>query len=378
VGVTVSDESANVASSGLNYEVIPQPASFDGAHEFGNIALGSTASHTFTFTNYSSVPLNDLEFDIVGLDQLPVSQYQLGTITCGQSLDPDESCTVQVTFSSNTAGSFSGWVHAIYEGGESTNGVHAWAGEAEVAFTETAYDFGERPLESVSSHVLTLENNSNITATDLQILAPHSSEHFDIVSSTCGTTLAANSACEVEIEFKPVVATSSFHQLTVNYGHARMAFSDLSGSAAAGPLTFIDSWEDMGRITLGNSSVITLTLANTAQSTVTGVNLSLSSNGGGQVSIENNTCPNSLTASETCTLDLRFSSATVGFADALLVVRGGSGEYGGVYVLAEGLEPEPTSTPEPTATPAPTATSTSTPTATPIATAVPQGTGGAD
>jgi hypothetical protein len=351
VGLIATDGNGNVASIGLNYEVTRQRASFDAAHEYGNVALSSSASHTFTLTNDSSTSLNDLEIDIVDLDELPISEYQIGDTTCGSSLDPEETCEIEVIFSSSTAGSFPGWLRATCDGGETIRKVHAWAGQANVAFTETSYDFGELSLESTGSHELTLQNTSGIAATGLQVLAPHASEDFEIVSSTCGTSLAANSSCTIEIEFNPLVPTSSFHQLTVKYGAERLAFSDLSGSGEAGALNFINAWEDLGRTTIGNSAVMTVTLANTSENEVTSLSLSLADDGDGQLSLENNTCPSSLDAEETCTVDVRFTSATEGFADGLLVARGASDEYGAVYLVTEAVAPEPTPTPTPTPLP---------------------------
>jgi hypothetical protein len=153
-----------------------------------------------------------------------------------ESIAAGSSCTIEVTFTPQATGSRSGemTIYANVDGGQLTvdlTGTGAPAGA--VSLTPSTLGFGDVEVNSTSTPLQVTAANSSSSAiaiTSVTITSP-----FVIAGNSCGTTsLAADSDCQLEIEFDPTAAGASSGLLTFTDGAGTQTVV-LSGTGESAP-----------------------------------------------------------------------------------------------------------------------------------------------
>ncbi len=279
---------------------------------FAGQAFGTTsAAQPVTLKNTGSIALTPTAISFSG-------DFTETTDTCkGATIEPGNSCTIQVAFRPAASGSLSGQmtISANVYGGRLTvdlSGTGTPAGS--VSLSPATLDFGSVPIGATSASQPVAAGNSGaaVPIQSITVSAP-----FSIASNSCGTTsLAANTACQIEIQFAPTARGSVSGMLTLTDGAGTQTVA-LSGTGEApatdslptSPLVFPATL--VGQL----SAPQTLSLGNIGDLTLTGISVAVS--GPFQVS---NTCGTQLTGDNSCAISVVFAPTSAGALAGTLTV----------------------------------------------------------
>jgi hypothetical protein len=153
------------------------------------------------------------------------------------------SCSISVTFTPQATGPITGemTIYANVYGGQLTvdlNGTGAAVGV--VTLTPSTLSFGDVEVETTSTPLQITVANTNPAGTaaipinSVSITAP-----FVISSNGCGTSLSADSDCQVNVEFAPTQAGEATGLLTFTDGAGTQTV-ELTGTGAAPPTDILN------------------------------------------------------------------------------------------------------------------------------------------
>jgi len=226
----------------------------------------------------------------------------------GIALDPSGNVYVAgATFSTDfptTAGSF----QSTYVGGPYDAFVTMYKAPVLplVSLSPSSYDFGNQAVGATSSaETITLANDGNAALTISSIAV---SGDFS-QTNTCGSSVAANSACTISVTFAPTAAGSRTGSITIadNASPATQTVN-LSGTGAAPAVSLSPTSLTFSSQAVGtSSSPQTLTLNNTGNAGLTISSIAVS----GDFS-QTNTCSSSVAANSACTISVTFKPTTTG------------------------------------------------------------------
>ena len=293
---------------------------------FVNTTVGvTTSAQPVNLTNSSNGPISISSIAITGTNAANFSQ----TNNCGVTLAANSSCTIQVTFTAPSAGTFTANLVATDNAASSPQSIplNANAQGPGALLTPSSLTFGNQSVGATSSPwTETLTNNSGATLhiTSIVIGGANPSA-FSIATQNCGATLAANSSCTMGITFSPAAATS--------YSATLIATDDATGSPQSIPLT------GTGTALVANLAPSSLNFPNATIGVATGaqtVTFTNSSNGAvtiGSITItganasafsKTTTCGVTLAANSSCTISITFTAPSAGSFTANLVVTDNS------------------------------------------------------
>jgi len=235
---TGSPQTVSLAGSGG----VPAATVTPGALTFANGDVGTTsASQTVTLTNSGSGPLN-VTVTLSGANANNFAQ----TNNCGTSLAAGASCSILVTMTPVTTGSYVAAV-AITDnasGSPQTVALTGSGGVPAISFvvgssTITSLAFGTNVLQSQTSLSFALTNTGtgplNVSSLTLGGSNPG---YYSVNSSSCGSPIvvAAASSCNVAVTFTPTTGGASTATLSAadNVTGSPQSLS-LSGTGAAEP-----------------------------------------------------------------------------------------------------------------------------------------------
>jgi hypothetical protein len=191
----------------------------------------------------------------------------------GQSLAPNASCQILVSFDPSQIGSRTGTltVLANVAGGQLTASLTGTGSDpAAIVLTPPSLDFGATPVASASAaQFLTIANTSGVpVALDTETV----SAEFSIAQNSCGNSLAAETSCTLSIAFLPAGSGSRTGQLTVvDQVGTQVALLSGTGQTAAtdslAPLSLTFAAQQAGT----SSTPQPITLTNSGDSVLTGI-----------------------------------------------------------------------------------------------------------
>jgi hypothetical protein len=287
------------AETGLTTAVAtPAPLAFNSL-----VPVNTNATLTLTLTNTGSLALLPTSTAVSGDFSVQTDNCKNTTVASGAS------CTLVVAFAPLQAIPLTGelTIYANVYGGQlvvDLSGTGSPAGT--VSLTPATVDFGSVEVGTTSTPLQVEAGNSSGTAvsiTGVSITAP-----FKIASNSCGTsTLAANTDCQVMVEFAPTQTGLTAGTLTFTDGAGTQTVA-LTGTGAA-PLTF------PGTVIGQNSAAQTVTIANTGDLPLTSIAATVS----GPFQVTSN-CGTQLVAQSVCTLSVVFTPTQAGVQTGTLTV----------------------------------------------------------
>jgi Abnormal spindle-like microcephaly-assoc'd, ASPM-SPD-2-Hydin len=224
---------------------------------FASQTFGSSSSaQTVTLTNTGAIALTPTAIAVSG-DFRETDSCVHANVNAGTS------CAIQVIFTPTHTGSRSGQltISANVDGGQLTvdlSGTGTSSGL--VSLAPSTQDFGQVEVGKTSSALqVTAENGTGaaIPVTSVSVTAP-----FLLASNACGDSLAANSDCEMAVEFAPTQAGPASGTLTIIDGAGTQTVT-LSGTGAAPatdtltPVTLSFPATVMGQLSAGQSVALT-------------------------------------------------------------------------------------------------------------------------
>jgi FlaG/FlaF family flagellin (archaellin) len=200
----------------------PQAVSLIGTGELGSVGLSATvltfgsqsvgttsAPQSVTLTNGGSSSLTIGSIQITGTNP---GDFALPTNTCVSSLAVNATCTVSVTFTPTTSGSRAATLTYMDSATNSPQTVSlTGTGGAPIAgLSPSSFAFPNQPAATGSSaESFTLNNTGNATlniTTSIGFTGTNAGDFSQ--TTTCGTTLAANTSCTIAVIFTPAASGS--------------------------------------------------------------------------------------------------------------------------------------------------------------------------
>jgi len=182
------------------------------------VAGGTATTQTETLTNTGNAVLNVGAITITGTNASDFSE----TNTCGASLAAGANCTVTLSFSAATAGTYTATLAIVNNasvGGSATvslTGTATAPAVPQASMGAASLTFSSMAAGGTSAaQTIQLTNTGGAALTLSGIVLSGSGANFYRETNTCGTTLAAGANCTISTSFAPKVTGSYTATLTV-------------------------------------------------------------------------------------------------------------------------------------------------------------------
>ncbi len=198
-----------------------------GSLTFASQAVGTTsATQNITLSNSGSGTLTISALSITGANAGDFG----GSTNCSSSLAAGSSCTISIFFkpaatgtrsatltvTDNAAGSPQS-VSLTGTGGNSGGGGGGGNGTPTAVLSTDALNFGSQPLRTLSQpQQFTLTNTGTGTLSSISISIVGANPGDFRGSTNCGTSLAANSSCIVQVSFAPTATGSRSAAISIS------------------------------------------------------------------------------------------------------------------------------------------------------------------
>jgi len=271
----------------------------------------TTPSQPLRLTNLGAAPVT-INSITTGPD------FTVTSNTCGGQLAPG-TCTINVAFKP-TAGAQLNEFLTINDSDSSSPQTVALSGLGKaLKLSASAVNFGNQPLGATSKPIpVTLTNfgTAPIAITSISYSSPEFSQNLP--SSTCGTSIAGLSSCQVFSAFVPsALGTQSGTFTVVDSDPSSPTTIKLSGVGLA--LNFSSHSVSFGKNPIPKTSTpVTLTVTNVGPVTVNFSSIAISGTNPGDFAIQTNTCGAALGAVTNCAVGVTFTPQAAGFRSATL------------------------------------------------------------
>jgi uncharacterized delta-60 repeat protein len=350
-GFTSKSSSVNVQGSGINVGTltIAQAPSYS----FGQVVVGGKNKVTLNLTNSGQTSITGLTASNQNPFSFTGGTYPGTNGTCSTTLDPSNACTVVVEFNPTTVGSFSNFINFNYTASGSSKSVMMELDGQGVTASSLTFlngqqqDFGNVTVGITNSETLTLTNGGSISATNVSFNTPSSG--FTIVSNNCGTSLSPAATCTINVQFSPTSAIAYSDSVSVSYfdGSSNKTIStQLKGvGISVAKLAISDGpTYNFGVVSINQNSNKEFTVTNSGGTSAVSVASAALANGfsfvGGAYPGTNGTCGTQVLAGASCTVEVLFSSTTVGVKTSQLNLSYNDGVASQAAQVAVSADPE--------------------------------------
>ncbi len=310
---------------------------------FGKVATGSSASQTATVANGGGNPVHlsaiaaNGDFSITGGTCTPT-----GTIATGGS------CTVTITFTPTTQNSENGTLTVTGDGTPASAQAGlagVGAAPANVALSPGSLSFGTIVIGTASpSQTVTATNSGGVSAALGSATVTGSG--YSIQNNQCGSSLAANGSCTLQVVFTPGASGDTPGTLSLPGAYnSSPATVTLDGNGVPpGMLVVSPNPVSFGTVVIGSTATQSVTVQNTGGAAVS-VGAPSTTSGYAVAG----SCSGSIAPGAGCTLQISFTPTSSGMLSGLLTVpalAGGSSataSLGGTGVPPGALAAAPTS-----------------------------------
>ncbi len=288
---------------------------------FGSVTVGSQASQSFNLANTGTSAIN------IASTVLPNALFSIGSTTCGTSLAAGASCAYTLVFKPTSAGAQTTTFSVTDDAGTQTaalTGTGAQVAAPQAALIPATANFSSLTAGTTSapiSFTLTNAGNAALSITSFGINGANSSSFLQ-GASTCGSSLAAGTACTIAVSFAPTSAGTFTATLSVIDAVGTQTAS-LTGTGTAVPApqaALTPATANFGNVTTGTaSSAQPFTLTNTGNAALTISGISLTGANSAAFT-STNTCGGTLAAGASCTISVTFNPSSTGTDAAALSV----------------------------------------------------------
>jgi MBG domain (YGX type)/Abnormal spindle-like microcephaly-assoc'd, ASPM-SPD-2-Hydin/Beta-propeller repeat len=339
-GVANTTQAVSLAGTGTGTpEAALTPPS---PYSFGNVNLGQSASEAFTLTNGGTGTLSISGVAVSGANAADF----IATNGCGSSLAASSNCTITVKFTPSSPASNESATLTVTDNANGVTGSPqtellsgTGAGVPQAVLSPAPYNFSNVDTGTTANESFTLANNGTatlaISSGGISIVpgAGTGASIFTITSNGCGSSVAMNASCTINVSFAPAAATSYSATLQVvdNSGNVTgtTQTSALSGTGVGTPIASLTASVPFGNVNEGSKQTATATISNTglASLTVSAIAI-LPGTNSADFTITSTTCgslPATVAASSSCLVNLSFAPSTGAAESATLQVTDNSG-----------------------------------------------------
>lgn len=175
------------------------PTLSPGTLTFAEQTVGTTSvPQVVTLINSLSVNLDVTSIGFTGTNHADFNQNN----TCGSSVTPGGSCTINVTFTPGATGARSATLDVYDNASNSPQTVNvSGTGGTPVTLSNTSLNFGTVAVGSHRTFKVTLTNNQSVPLKNMKISISGSSAFSQV--NTCGTGIPASGQCAIGVTFAP-------------------------------------------------------------------------------------------------------------------------------------------------------------------------------
>jgi hypothetical protein len=283
---------------------------------FGNQADGTTSANSaITVTNTGNATVTFSSIAVTGTNSTSFAESD----NCLPTLTQGNSCTINVTFSPSTSGSYSAAVTLNDNAaGNPQSVVLSGTGIAPVTLSATSIGFGTVLVgSSKTATPVTLTNQMNVALTGITVVA--SGLGYSQVN-TCGSSIGALASCTITATFAPTAAGSASGAVTITDSASNSPQTiTLTGlgqlPVALNPLSLA-----FGTVKVGTTSAAkAVTVTNNLKTTLTINTIGFNGPDAGDYAQTNN-CGGSLAAGAKCTINVTFTPKAIGSRPANLLI----------------------------------------------------------
>jgi hypothetical protein len=283
---------------------------------FGNLADGTTSAKSpITVTNTGSATVTFSSIAVTRTNSANFAQ----TNNCGTSLTQGNACTINVTFSPSTAGSYTAAVTLTDNAANNPQSVAlTGTGVAPVTLSASSIAFGTVLVgtNKVAAPV-TLTNKMNVALTGITVAA--SGTGFTQVN-TCGTSIAAGGTCTITATFTPTAAGAASGAVTITDSANNSPQSITLTGTGALPVALNPTSLNFGTVKVGTTSAAkTVNVTNNMKTTLTITAIGFNGPDAADYS-QTNTCGTSLASAAKCTISVTFKPKATGSRPANLIL----------------------------------------------------------
>lgn len=314
LSATASTGPVNASLSGTGTPS-PSPTLTPSSLDFGSVQLGGqSGAGTFTLANPAVLPLTLSAFTVT-------APFTLFATTCTASLAPGASCTADVKFAPAAVGPASGSIGNATGRGNLGSGLTG-TGTASPPSTiaPVNHDFGPVVVGTTSAaRTFTLSNPAllPVSLSAFSVAAP-----FNLVSTTCTTSLPAGGSCTANVTFAPASIGAASGGISNNTGNGPVSASLAGTGAPVPPATIAPTSFDFGPVLVGTSSAsATFSVGNPGPLPMALSPLAVTP----PFALVSTTCGSSLPAASSCTAAVGFSPAIFGAASGSISATAGAG-----------------------------------------------------
>ncbi len=301
---------------------------------FGSVAAGTaSATQVVTLSNAGGAALS--------ITSIAASGDFSETNNCSSSLTANSSCTVNVTFDPQVAGTVTGAL--TFADGAATSPqlvTLKGTGVTPLTFKPASLSFASVAVGKTSAKTVTVTNNQTTAIS----LSPSASADYSITGGTCGASLAAAAKCTITVTFTPTSNGTIDGALAIaTNGALSPQIVALSGTGTGGPtlpLTFSPATLSFSSTGIGATSAAkTITVTNSSSGSVSitaiGASVDYAAAGSGT-----SPCGGELAAAAKCTLAVTFSpSNTKAIKGAVAIATSDAGSPQIIDVTGTGALP---------------------------------------
>jgi hypothetical protein len=282
---------------------------------FAAQAIGTTsAPQAVSLINNSSVTLNLANIGFTGSNSGNFSQNN----NCGSAVAAGASCTINVAFSPNAAGTFTATLNVTDDAGNSPQTASViGTGASPVTLSASSLTFGTVLVGgSSTAKPVTLTNNQSVALTNISISI--NNPNYSQVN-TCGTSIAAGAKCTITVKFAPTTSGTQTGSVAISDSASGSPQTiSLQGSGLL-PVTLSPATLAFGNQTVGSTSAAKVaTVTNNQKVALTISSVTFGGADPGDFGQSVNTCGNSLPANSKCTISITFTPQAKGARSATL------------------------------------------------------------
>jgi hypothetical protein len=327
--LTDSDPSSpqTVSLSGTGIAGTPQAALNPSTVAFGSQAVSTTSgAQVVVLSNPGTAALAINNVTLTGANSGDFAD----TSSCGTSLAAGSSCNISVNFTPASTGSFSASLSVADNATGSPQvvsltGAGIASSTPQAVLSPTTLSFPNTTVNTTSAAMSTILSNPGSGALSITSITLGGTNAADfVITSGCGSTLAAGASCKISATFTPVSAASFVATITVSdnaSGASQTVMLSGAGAAVPVPLASLSpaSITFPGTASGVTAEAIPVTLSNTGNAVlaITGVTIA---GANANVFADTSACGTSLAAGSSCMISVTFTAAGVATETATLSV----------------------------------------------------------
>jgi HYDIN/CFA65/VesB-like, Ig-like domain len=246
------DETAPLTGTG-----VPPQLSFEpGSYDFGLQQINNNSAQTnFLLRNTGAAPVQVNSIDIVAPGP---NAFWTGNIDCwGQTLQPNDTCNVQVNFGPNQPIPYSAQLRAMVNGVSFTAFLSGRGGQPVFTASPNPADFGFATAgQPGDTRTITLINQGDLPgAFFVAIISGGDVGSFRLLHEDCtGVPLGPSASCTAQVRFQPESSGAKVATLTLVGDQGQPFQMNLTGDGVDPQVSLTPDDYDFGRQAVGSSS----------------------------------------------------------------------------------------------------------------------------